>query len=118
MNELPDNVATLRKPAMSPSGKYQLVIHEDRDSEATFQYFEILDTSGILQYSGTDRFFIRHTTVFLWGPSDRVWVYSGDVGTFYWELIDGGSWERSVYNKSGPQAPEYLKTIRPRFHPH
>ncbi|MEQ9000022.1 MAG: hypothetical protein RID53_26350 [Coleofasciculus sp. B1-GNL1-01] len=79
--------------------------------------FKILDQEQNALYTLSEQFDIRHTTYFLWVVDDRVWVYSGDLGTFFWENEpDKKKWQRHVYARSDVPAPSYLKEQRPRLH--
>ncbi|MEQ8386354.1 MAG: hypothetical protein RH949_28760 [Coleofasciculus sp. A1-SPW-01] len=62
--------------------------------------FKILDQEQNILYTSDEQFDIRHTTYFLWGVDDRVWVYSGDTGTFFWENeLDTKEWQQHVYKR-------------------
>lgn len=125
---VPDEVATLERPAVSPSGRYILLVVSGADGEARFQSFRIVEREeeaagasawlGETLFAAPERFAARHVTYFLWDPDDRVWVYSGDVGTFFWELdAETGEWEKHVYAEGGVPAPSFLKAVRPDQHP-
>ena len=97
-----------------------LVVVSGHDGEARFQSFHIVRRNvitagdrvvlGETVYAAPERFATRHTTYFLWGPEDRVWVYSGDVGTFFWERnADTGAWEKHVYAEEDVPLPEFLQ---------
>ncbi len=91
--------ATVESPAVSPSGKYTLVVVYGYDGIVHFQSFQILNQRGEGVYASTERFRTRDRTYFLWGEGDRVWVYSGDVGIFVWERDseeDTGAFESAV----------------------
>lgn len=113
---MPDQVATLEEPAVSPSGDYRLVVVSGYDGTVRFQAFQVLSQDGESLYLSPDRFGLQHTTYFLWDQDDRVWVYSGDLGTFFWELEDTGEWKKHVYAQSDVPAPDFLKEVRPRWH--
>ncbi|MCX7683572.1 MAG: hypothetical protein N2508_16650 [Anaerolineae bacterium] len=118
---LPPEVATSERPAISPSGEYVLVIVSGYDGVARFQSFQIVrrhaaatgERSALLGetvYAALERFASRHTTYFLWGPGDRVWVYSGDVGTFFWERnAETGLWEKHGWAAEHAPLPEFLQ---------
>jgi hypothetical protein len=113
---MPREVATGEKAAISPSGEYILVIVSGHDRTARFQSFQILDRDGKALYLSSERFGMRHTTYFLWDQDDRVWVYSGDIGTFFWEYeVNSGEWQKRLYAQSDVPAPEFLKKVRPDF---
>lgn len=111
----PKEVATTDTPAVSPSGKYILMIIENQESNINFQSFQILNPDGEVIFSSPDKFSIRHTTYFLWDQDDRVWVYSGDIGTFFWEN-DGVTWRKNIYVENDVPAPQFLKNMRPEQH--
>lgn len=111
-------VAKPDAPASSPSGKFQLSVLVDRS--AGYQRFVIHSrnrTDGTPLFTCPDSFSIHHTTFFLWDQADRVWVYSGDVGTFFWEHAADGAWNRSTYADSNVAAPAFLKRERPQQFP-
>ena len=115
---LPEEVATAEKAAVSPSGKYLLVIVAGQDGAVRFQSFQILDRSGDTLYMSAKRFTARHTTYFLWDDADRIWVYSGDVGTYFWEYDPTtAQWEEHAYVDSNVPAPEFLKREMPGRYP-
>ncbi len=117
--------ATVGYPAISPSGKYELEIiasHIKNDA-GQFNQFRIKNSSNKeLLFSSDDKFYTRHMTYFLWDNDDRVWVYSGDVGTFYWTKIDETNWQKLTYyddesiGKKTIPAPDFLKKVRPEYH--
>jgi len=87
--------ATVRYPATSPSAKYRMVVMRGNDGDSDFSKFDIVSTAGPTEalFSCKWHFRTRDTTYFLWGPDDRAWVYSGDLGTFYWEHINDYAWK-------------------------
>ncbi|HBY76900.1 MAG TPA: hypothetical protein DEG47_07820 [Cyanobacteria bacterium UBA11148] len=109
-------VATPESPAVSPSNKYILVINSSDDAQGGFYSFQIQNQDRQVLYVSPDRFASRHTTYFLWDQNDRVWVYSGDVGTFFWERKQNThEWEKNSYAQSNLPAPEFLRKMRPQF---
>ena len=115
---LPKEVATSERAAISPSGKYILVVVAGQDGVVRFQSFQILDRDGEPLFLSPERFGTRHTTYFLWDQDDRVWVYSGDVGTCFLECnASTGEWETHIYVQSNIPAPAFLKKMRPEGHP-
>jgi hypothetical protein len=118
MSALPAEVATQETPASSPSGKYVLAVVAGKQSGNETQSFQILGQNKELLYASSDQFMARDVTFFLWDADDRVWVYSGDLGTFFWEEEgEPGTWKKSVYAQSDVSAPQFLKQVRPRWHP-
>jgi hypothetical protein len=115
--EVPEEVAIPEKPALSPSGMYLLVVVAGQDGAVRFQSFQILDRKGDTLYMSEEKFAIRHTTYFLWDEADRVWVYSGDVGTYFWEYNPITElWEQHTYADTSIPAPEFLKREVPSWH--
>ncbi len=112
-------VAMLRTPAPSPSGKYILTVVSGNDGTVDFQSFQILDQSGQGLFAAPDRFRSRDTTFFLWDQEDRIWVYNGDLGTFIWEkAADSDNWVKSAYSdRPDLTVPDYLIEQRPDMFP-
>lgn len=113
-NTMPKEVATQHHDAISPSGDYVLTVLE-HDGES--QSFQILDynTHAVI-YTAPEKYQMRDLTYFLWDADDRVWVYSGDLGTFFWEYDGIRQWKMYVYAQSNVSAPPFLKETRPRWH--
>jgi hypothetical protein len=115
--EMPSEVATLEKPANSPSEKYVLVVKTQEINGNKMQSFQILDKNHTVVYTSSDNFLTRDVNFFLWDSDDRVWVYSGDLGTFYWENQGTPTlWKKYVYAENNVSAPPFLKEVRPRWH--
>ncbi len=112
---MPKEVATVEHPAFSPSGKYVLYVVANDKSKSIMLSFEIRSKNGDPVFRSTEMFDDRHMTYFLWDDSDRVWVYSGDIGTFFWEQ-DGSEWKKYIYVNSDVSAPSFLKEKRPCRH--
>jgi hypothetical protein len=114
---MPSYLATPTSSPLSPSGAFRLTVKEGRD-DASFWTFEIrrVATSD-LEFASNDRFYTRHTTHILWGKSDEVWVYSGDVGTFVWRKQADGHWEKNpyVYGTAAESVPDGLKILKPKL---
>jgi hypothetical protein len=113
---LDESEAILNYPATSPSGEYRLVVMEGFDGQSHFAKFDIVSNERPWRalFTCKQHFRPRDTTFFVWDQSDRVWVYSGDIGTFYWEREKGGTWEEHIYGSGGAPAPAFLKQQRPR----
>ena len=118
--EICDFCATKSSPAISPSGQYILELILGYDGKAYYNQFQIKTNDSKkdkILFVAEERFYTRHTLFFLWDNEDRVWVYSGDVGTFFWTRKSDNVWVKSVYNDEGNvSAPEFLKKVRPRYH--
>ena len=110
-------VATPDHPATAPSGRCVLEVIRIDSNRPNLLTFQILNQNKKVIYRAPERFDERHTTFFLWDNDDRVWVYSGDIGTFFWEQdVATGEWKKYVYSQSNVEAPPFLKEIRPRWH--
>jgi hypothetical protein len=102
-------------PHTSPSGHYRLVIFDDQDAGGyPTQGLRVEDSAGRTVLAPPQRWSPRHRLYFLWGEGDRVWVYSGDVGTSIWEPA-GDTWHEIDYaNQQGRRPPEFLRQKLPR----
>ncbi len=114
---IPSNVAAFDKPALSYSGLYQLKIIPTTQGQIEGINFQILSAkSGDVLFDPRAFFRTRDMVVVLWDSKDRVWIYSGDVGTTIWENIDGEKeWKMKNYDSQTDIPPEYLKAIRPKI---
>jgi|GEM_PF-922437 len=114
-----DALAVAGGPAVpSPSGRYSLqVVRPDAEHPERLDV-EILAGDGEVLFRSGERFDDRSVTMFLWDDDERAWVYSGDVGTFYWERgATPDLWQRHVYAESDVPAPPELREARPGQHP-
>jgi hypothetical protein len=99
---------------ISPSGQYSLKM--DVTKEEGVRGFHVavcsIDNKGVFRSKEFFRF--RDANFLLWGDDDTFWVYSGDVGTFYW-VKTGDSWEKKSYseNRDSVMVPDTLKLLRP-----
>jgi hypothetical protein len=104
-------------PATSPSGKYRLVVMEGFDGQIHFAKFDIVNNAlpQSSLFSCKEHFRTWDTTCFLWDEQDRVWVYTGDNGLFYWQRMKNGLWQENIYYQGQrvPPVPEFLKRRRP-----
>ncbi len=115
--KFPKEVATEERPAPSPSNRYVLKIITEWEGTIPLQGFQVMDANGHLIFSPQKRFDARHMTYFLWDTEDRIWVYSGDEGTFFWEYDPNkATWEKRPYTDGKVPAPEFLKQVRPKWH--
>lgn len=112
-------VATINNPVISPSGKCQLKVTEvtlEGVKHNKFSIFKVSDgkIESTALYISKDAYRTRDTLYFIWDDKDRVWVYSGDVGTFFWEQVTDDKWEKRTYtdNISVP-VPSLLKQLKP-----
>lgn len=115
---LPKNVAEWGTAARSDFGDYTLeVVRHPRDPDNAFT-FQVLDSDGAVIFKQDEILFRRRdVNYFLWDEQDRIWAYSGDVGTFIWERDRGtpSIWQRSSYALGAQVAPAYLVKQRPRY---
>lgn len=115
--EYPPEVALVGHPANSLSNLYVLRVIEVEMEGGLYQSFQIYGADSELLYEAEERFSAQSANFFLWDASDRVWVYSGDLGTFFWEYDDSSQqWTKFTYADSEAPAPDFLKSIRPRWH--
>jgi hypothetical protein len=114
---MPAEVALPENPAISPSGDFVLLVQKHQIDGNEMQNFKIADNNNTVVYESPDMFSVRDITFFLWDTENRVWVYSGDLGTFFWENQGGGkNWKKHVYAEGNVSAPQFLKEVRPRWH--
>ncbi|WP_127588727.1 hypothetical protein [Paenibacillus koleovorans] len=112
-----NTLATPGNPVVSKSGKYQLIVEESKEDGVAKQSFIIKNISNETIYSSIEKFRIRDTLYFLWDEEDRVWVYSGDVGTYIWTQINERSWNKQSFSemKGVLNPPEQLKKLKPHY---
>src|SRR5262245_39488918 len=79
---MPAEVAIPNKPSVSTSGKFILVVLTQNADGNDTQSFQILAQDKTTLYTSAEQFSTRDTNFFLWDAQDRVWAYSGDLGTF------------------------------------
>ncbi|WP_139074830.1 hypothetical protein [Paenibacillus elgii] len=112
--------ATLEHPLVSPSGKYQLEVLEGYNGVVHFYRFNISKigekgSDPAVIFCSKDTFRKRDRVFFLWDDEDKVWVYSGDVGTYYWTKTDDETWIKSEdMTKNKLEMPENLKILLSR----
>lgn len=105
------------RSAESPTRRYVLMVTEGSDGSARVRQFSILDRGSpsgqTVAFACPDRFRTRDRLHFLWGEGDRVWVYSADLGTFFWEPVGDGSWRKQILAaaKSPPSVPAALRRL-------
>ncbi len=117
MNEstYPNEVATLNKSATSPTGNHQLAITVPDPEKEYMLSFEIKNQNDEVVFVPELIFNNQSVTFFLWDEAERVWVYSGDIGTFFWQLDEpSGEWEMFTYAQENVEAPQFLKDVRPK----
>jgi len=115
-------VATIDTPVTSPSGKYQLKILEETINGVKNNKFAIYkmlngnpDSTAI--FISDDVFRTRDKLFFLWDDNDRVWIYSGDVGTYFWERITDDNWQKQSYaDNKNVTVPDLIKKLKPGYY--
>lgn len=114
--------ATESSPAVSPSGKFRLVIVSgDEPDCGPFTQFEVLSTGSDRRtlFTSPERFRKRDRIYYLWDEQDRVWAYSGDIGTSYTAQDSKGHWQlHSLGSGPHPPVPLALKAAAPYAEPH
>ena len=73
--EYPNNIATIEKPAISPSKKYLLKVISSWEKKAQWFHFQIFSIEGKVLYSCPDKFYARRLNYFHWIANDTVVVY-------------------------------------------
>jgi len=119
--EFDSNLATETNDVVSPSGQYKLQIKTTEEDGIKFNFFviakmEISEDKYNVVFESNDKFRVRDRLYFLWGNDDSVWVYSGDLGTFYWTKASNDTWIKHSYsdNKDVP-VPDLLKQLKPNY---
>lgn len=112
-----DELVTDNHSVSSPSEKYLLeMVVSETDNVRGFN-FVVKDVSNNEEvYKSKDFFRLRDTNYLFWGEDDTIWVYSGDLGTFYWEKASN-SWNKKTYaeNKDSIEVPALLKELKPQY---
>lgn len=107
-------MATLARPAVSPSGTWVVALLSETAGDSTVFRVRVSDTAGHTVLAPTDAWAARHRTLAGWDEGvDRVWVYSGDVGTQTWTANEAG-WVSQPWAGSGLTAPSWLRERVPR----
>lgn len=109
-------LATPDHPVTSPSGKFRLEVAEETLEKTRHWRFTI--TGGEKPFTPDEAYRTQDALFILWDERDRVWVYSGDVGTFFWEQAGDGAWHKHAYaDRPDTPVPALLQQLRPRqFH--
>ena len=107
--------------AVAPSGKYILEAEIVYENGLPYYCFTVLENEPEREvlFACPDRFAARHMTWVLWDKEDRVWVYSGDIGVFYWQCDPvSEEWRKRTYDdirREKTDYPELLKERRPKY---
>jgi hypothetical protein len=111
-----DVLATPGRSVTSPSGEYILKVIAEREDGNEVARFQVLNTQGTVIYDNGTNYSLRHTTFFLWADhTDQVWVYSGDIGTSFWQMDEDGVWTEHDGRSEKAEVPRFLKRARPQF---
>ncbi len=108
------NKSLIYQPEISPSGKYvfeRMIGYSNSsymrfsikpaDYESSLTYTPFLYMWGWILFKSYNHYSL--------GENDTLWVYSGDVGAYYWEVQDE-VWERkSADDKSIELAPDEIE---------
>lgn len=96
----------------SPSGEYMLSLEPYDDGGV--MSFKFAVTSNKERLVSEEFFRARDAFFSLWDDElDRVWVYSGDLGTFFWDICDGHLIAHSYVSSEGVNVPQALKKLKP-----
>ena len=114
---LESQIVTEDNIVVSPTGLYILemtVRNIDNVSSFSFCIKNVSDDSEV--FVCNDYYRLRDITYLLWGENDTVWIYSGDLGTFYWEK-DSEIWQKKTYaeNIGNIEVPQALKELKPKY---
>jgi hypothetical protein len=86
---------------LSPDGKYSFFASVNRSKTDPTTYLcvvlSIHDSRGVLMGEVQTGASSRSRWQVLWDSSDRIWLDSADIGTYYWELQPDGQWKRFSY---------------------
>jgi hypothetical protein len=111
------------EPQVSPSGEYVLEVLEGYD-EAEYIQFRVKTNGSVnmnavtqemvtIEFAPKEKYYTRHRTYVMWDDVyDRVWVYSGDIGMFFWDKIDTEYWAKHTCIQRGTNfvdTPIFLK---------
>lgn len=114
---LNDQLVTENHSVLSPSEKYLLEMAVSEADNVRGFKFVVKDASDNEEiYMSKDFFRLRDTNYLFWGEDETIWVYSGDLGTFYWEKVSD-SWNKKTYteNTDRIEVPELLKELKPQY---
>jgi hypothetical protein len=104
------------RPRSSASGRYLLAVDVAGGAFDRYALISVVDTTA--SYATPEqarmrlpgRYTTRHRTHVMWDREERVWVYSGDVGTYVYTGA-GGSWERRAAVDTDLCPPEEMARL-------
>ena len=121
-NPVPNNDTTLFATEgiwlLSPSGKYGLSVEKCMDGDVDSLKIIVCGYEHDDYIIKSEKLFrCRDTLLVLWDDTmDRVWAYSGDLGTFYWDIVNF-ELKISPYSPDNTaEVPFALKTAKPRIY--
>lgn len=102
----------------SPSGSYGLSLEGCTDGGVNSHRIVVrCDEAGALELKTEEVFRDRDTLLVLWDDAeDRVWAYSGDLGTFYWDIVDFELVSHVYTMADSTEVPAALRDARPRVY--
>ncbi|EOH95934.1 hypothetical protein UAY_03360 [Enterococcus moraviensis ATCC BAA-383] len=101
----------------SASGDYILVQEEKKDKYGVDGYSFIIKSTKNLKdvYKDDDDYFSKNSRFLLsWSDDeDIVWVYSGDVGLYYWTLnSEDNTWKKQLLSQNTENPPSLPKVFK------
>ncbi len=112
-----DNLVAENHNVLSPSGKFSLEMAISQSDNVKGFSFIVRGASSTIEIFRSDDFFrLRDTNYLFWGDNDTIWVYSSDLGTFYWENT-ADTWTKKTYSENGERVivPEILRKLKPQY---
>jgi len=112
-----DKLVNENNNVLSPSGEYSLEMAITiQNNVRGFNFIVKKSSVNEIVFESNEFFRLRDETYLFWGDDNTIWVYSGDVGTLYWEK-SSGLWTKKIYadNKEKVKVPELLKRLKPQY---
>lgn len=103
---------------LSPTGKYGLSLEKCMD-DGVESYRIIVCPYEVEHFTiKAERVFrCRDTLLVLWDDTvDRIWAYSGDFGTFYWDIVDYELVINQYAHANNEIVPDDLKIAKPKIY--
>ncbi len=113
------SLATPQNPVISPSGEYQLMISEGFNGFYEYAHFSIAknrhNTHGDFRivFSSEEMFRLIGDLRFLWDEKNNVWVYSSDIGTFYYAKVSDEQWDKHPFegDVNSCEVPDEIREV-------
>ncbi len=124
----PEQPANRQQPSTSPSGKYVLTVPIEREDRpglfefgSPYWHVTISDPNGNVLYRDAGKDFPGWFGAYwVWDHQDRVWIFSYDSGTVFFECVDGiwtrHQWwsENKKYKQRGISPPIFfIQNVKP-----